>query len=56
MRPFKLKKKNLVIIDHFQNISFISRRSVLLVEETGVVREKTDMPQVTNKLYHIMLY
>jgi hypothetical protein len=27
-----------------------------LVEETGVVREKTDMPQVTDKLHHIMLY
>ena len=33
----------------FNNISVISWRSVLLVEET------TDLPQVTNKLYHIML-
>jgi hypothetical protein len=28
-------------------------RSVLLVEETG---ETTNLPQVTDKLYHMMLY
>jgi hypothetical protein len=37
----------------FNNISVISWRSVLLVEETG---ENHDLPQVTEKLYHIMLY
>ena len=34
----------------FNNISVISWRSVLLAENT------TDLPQVTDKLYHIMLY
>jgi hypothetical protein len=34
----------------FNNISVISWRSVLLVEET------TDLSQVIDKLYHIMLY
>jgi hypothetical protein len=33
----------------FNNISVISWRSVLLVEET------TDLSQVTDKLYHILL-
>ena len=37
----------------FNNISVISRRSVLLVEETGQPRET---PQITDKHYHIMLY
>ena len=36
----------------FNNSSVISWQSVLLAEETGV----SDLPQVTNKLYHIMLY
>ena len=29
---------------------------VLLVEETGVLGENHDLSQVTDKLYHIMLY
>ena len=37
----------------FNNISAISCRSVLLVEE---LEETTDLSQVTDKLYYIMLY
>ena len=40
----------------FKNISVILWQSVLLVEETGVLGEITDLTQVTDKLYHIMLY
>jgi len=42
----------------FNNISVISWRSVLLVKETEVLGEnhRTDLSQVTDKLYHIMLY
>jgi len=38
----------------FNNISYISWWSVLLVEETGVPGENHQ--QVPDKLYHIMLY
>ena len=34
----------------FNNISVLSWRSVLLMEKT------IDLPQVTDKLYHVMLY
>ena len=36
----------------FNNISVISWRSVLLVEETGGREKITDLSQVTDKLYH----
>jgi len=40
----------------FNNISVISWRSALLVEETGVHKETTNLSQVNDKIYHIMLY
>jgi len=41
----------------FNNISVISWRSALLVGETGVLGKKpTDLSQITDKLYHILLY
>ena len=39
----------------FNNISVISWRSVLLVEETGIPGEN-HRPVTSHKLYHIMLY
>ena len=40
----------------FNNISLISWRSVLLLEETVLLGEIFDLSQVTDKLFHIMLY
>ena len=40
----------------FKAMSVISFRSVLLVEETRVPEETTDLSQATDKLYPIMLY
>jgi hypothetical protein len=40
----------------FNNISVISWWSVLLVEKQEYPEKTADMTQVTDKLYHIMLY
>jgi hypothetical protein len=40
----------------FNNISAISWQTVLLLEETEGPRENHDLSQVTDKLFHIILY
>jgi len=40
----------------FNNISVTSWWSVLLVEETGYPEKTTDLSQVIDKLYPILLY
>jgi hypothetical protein len=46
----------MVLNDTFNNISVISWRSFLLVEEIGVPRENPPTCHVTDKLHHMMLY
>jgi hypothetical protein len=48
--------KFLVFNATVNNISAISWRLVSLLEETGVWEKTTDLPQATDKLYHIMWY
>jgi hypothetical protein len=45
----------LVLNATFRNISVISWRPVLVVEEAGVSGENTDHGQATGKLYHLWL-
>jgi len=40
----------------FNNISVISWRSVLLVEETRAQEKSTDISQAIDIIYHIMMY
>jgi hypothetical protein len=40
----------------FNNISAIKYRSVLLVEEATVSVKKYRLEEISDKLYHIMLY
>ena len=40
----------------FNNSSVISQSSVLLVDETAVPENTIDLPLVTYKVYHVMLY
>ena len=42
----------MVVNATFNNISVILWQLVLLVEETGVPRKTTDLPQVTDKFYN----
>jgi hypothetical protein len=46
----------MVVNGTFNIISDISLRSVLLDEEAGVSGKTTDLSQVTDKLYHIILH
>ena len=51
-----LKVRIMVFNTIFDNISVISRRQVLVVGENGVPGKNHELQQVTDKLYHIMLY
>jgi hypothetical protein len=51
-----LRFKVMVFNSTFNNISVISLRSILLVEETWVPGETIDLPQVTDKLNNLLLY
>jgi hypothetical protein len=52
----KIRVILMVLNATFNNISVISWRSILLVEETGGPEENHRPTQITDKLSHMMLY
>jgi hypothetical protein len=52
----KIRVMLMVLNATFNNISVISWRSILLVEETGGPEENHRPTQITDKLSHMMLY
>ena len=52
----KVRVRVMVFSATFNNISVISWLSDLLMEKARVPGENHDLSQVTDKLYHIMLY